>query len=82
MGARLRLKTNVNGQDPGTRTSDPHVRKIFRAMQRHGLIVADNGSDLYISGTFDVRWNNDILNPAFATLMASDFEVVQLGWKP
>jgi hypothetical protein len=82
MGARLRLKTSVNGEDPAMRTSDPHARKIFRAMQRYGLIVADNGSDLYISGTFDLRWNNDILNPAFDTLMASDFEVVQLGWKP
>jgi hypothetical protein len=82
MGARLRLKTSVNGQDPALRTNDPHVRKIFRAMQRHGLIVADNGSDMYISGTFDVRWNNDILNPAFDALRASDFEVVKLGWKP
>jgi hypothetical protein len=82
MGARLRLKTSVNGQDPVLRTNDPHVRKIFRAMQRYGLIVADNGSDMYISGTFDVRWNNDILNPAFDTLRASDFEVVKLGWKP
>ncbi len=81
MGARLRLKTNVNGVDPATRTSDPHARKIFRAMQRYGLIVADNGSDLYVSGTFDTRWNNDILNPAFSTLDATDFEVVQLGWK-
>ena len=35
-------------------------------MQRYGLIVADNGSDMYISGTFDTRWNNDVLNPAFA----------------
>jgi len=82
MGARLRLKTNVNGKDPATRTSDPHAQKIFRAMQRYGLIVADNGSDMYISGTFDTRWNNDILNPAFATLAASDFEVIQLGWQP
>lgn len=82
MGARLRLKTSVNGQDPVLRTNDPHVRKIFRAMQRYGLIVADNGSDMYISGTFDVRWNNDILNPAFDKLRASDFEVVKLGWKP
>lgn len=82
MGARLRLKTSVNGVDPATRTNDPHARKIFRAMQRYGLIVADNGSDMYISGTFDVRWNNDILNPAFSTLTASDFEVVKLGWKP
>jgi hypothetical protein len=82
MGARLRLKALVNGSDPATRTADPHARKIFRAMQRYGLIVADNGSDMYISGTFDTRWDNDILNPAFATLRASDFEVVRLGWQP
>jgi hypothetical protein len=82
MGARLRLKTSVNGADPALRTSDPHVRKIFRAMQKYGLIVADNGSDLYIGGTFDTRWNNDVLNPAFSTLSASDFDVVQLGWQP
>ena len=44
MGARLRLKTNVGGADPALRTSDPNVQKIFRAMQKYGLIVADNGS--------------------------------------
>ena len=82
MGARLRLKTNVGGADPALRTTDPTSRKIFRAMQKYGLIMVDNGSDLYISGTFDVRWNNGTLNPAFATLKASDFEVIQLGWKP
>lgn len=81
MGARLRLKASVAGQDPALRTADPNVRKIFRAMQKHGLIVADNGSDLYVSGTFDVRWNNDVLNPAFALLAASDFDVIALGWK-
>ena len=58
------------------------VQKIFRAMKTYGLIVADNGSDMYITGTFDTRWNNDILNPAFGALTASDFEVVQLGWQP
>jgi hypothetical protein len=82
MGARLRLKTNVGGVDPALRATDANVRKIFRAMQKYGLIVADNGSDLYITGTFDTRWNNDILNPAFATLTASDFEVIALGWNP
>ena len=82
MGARLRLKASVNGQDPATRTSDPISQKIFRAMQKYGLIVADNGSDLYITGSFDLRWNNGVLNPAFSTLAASDFEVVQLGWSP
>jgi hypothetical protein len=82
MGARLRLKKNVGGADPALRTNDPNVQKIFRAMQKYGLIVADNGSDMYITGTFDPRWNNDILNPAFSLITASDFEVIQLGWNP
>jgi hypothetical protein len=63
-------------------TSDPNVQKIFRAMQRYGLIVADNGSDMYSTGTYDTRWNNDVLNPAFASLSANDFEVIQLGYNP
>jgi hypothetical protein len=82
MGARLRLKNNVGGADPALRTNDPNVQKIFRAMQKYGLIVADNGSDMYITGTFDTRWSNDILNPAFSLITASDFEVIQLGWNP
>jgi hypothetical protein len=77
MGARLRLKASV---DITQRTSDPNMQKIFRAMQKYGLIVADNGSDMYITGTYDTRWNNDILNPAFANVSASDFEVIQLGY--
>jgi hypothetical protein len=79
MGARLRLKGSV---DVTQRTKDPMAQKIFRALQKHGLIVADNGSDLYITGTYDPRWNNDILNPAFSSLTANDFEVTQLGYNP
>src|SRR2546425_9060365 len=79
MGARLRLKASV---DVTQRTSDPNMQKIFRAMQKYGVVVADNGSDMYITGTFDTRWNNDVLNPAFALLSASDFDVIQLGWNP
>jgi hypothetical protein len=60
---------------------DEMTARILRAMQVYGLIVADNGSDMYISGTMDFRWNNDELNPAFGALRASDFEVVQLGWR-
>jgi hypothetical protein len=77
MGARLRLKAN---KDISTFT--PECQRIFRAMKKYGLIVADNGSDMYVSGTFDTRWDNDVLNPAFRALKASDFEVVQLGWNP
>ena len=77
MGARLRLKATKDLSS----FPDP-ARKIFQAMKTYGLIVADNGSDLYVSGTYDTRWDNDILNPAFAALQAADFEVVQLGWQP
>ncbi len=77
MGARLRLKASKNLS--GFR---PEIQKIFRAMQRYGLIVADNGSDMYISGAFDTRWDNGILNPAFGALTASDFEVITRGWQP
>ena len=75
MGTRLRLRASrdLSGYPPS-------IRRIFRAMQVHGLIVADNGSDLFISGTMDARWNNDELNPAFRSLTADDFEVVELGW--
>lgn len=79
MGARLRLKASV---DVAQRTRDPNVRKIFRAMQKHGLIVADNGSDMYITGTHDTRWDNGVLNPAFRAFNASDFEVLVLGHNP
>jgi len=76
LGARLRLKASkdVSGHTP-------QIQRIFRAMKRHGLIVADNGSDLYISGSMDSRWNNAVLNPAFRALTADDFEVVELGWR-
>jgi hypothetical protein len=48
-------------------------------MQTHGLIVADNGSDLYVTGAMDARWDNGMLTPAFHSLTASDFEVLQLA---
>jgi hypothetical protein len=77
MGARLRLKasTDLSG------FPEP-LRKIFQAMKTYGLIVADNGSDLYITGTYDTRWDNDTLNPAFGAIKAGDFEVIKLGWEP
>ena len=77
MGARLRLKAS---KDLSAFT--PEMQRIFRAMKRYGLIVADNGSDLYVSGTYDTRWNNNVLNPAFSALTAGDFEVISLGYRP
>ena len=76
LGTRLRLKasTDISG-------FTPEAQRIFRAMKRYGLIVADNGSDMFITGTMDARWDNAVLNPAFRALTAGDFEVVQLGWQ-
>ncbi len=77
MGTRLRLKAtkDISG------FSAP-VQRIFQAMKTYGLIVADNGTDMYVQGTYDTRWDNGILNPAFASIHAGDFDVVQLGWQP
>lgn len=77
MGARLRLRDSVD-----LSRFPPPIRKIFEAMKTYGLIVADNGSDLFVTGTHDPRWDNDLLNPAFRSVRASDFEVIELGWNP
>jgi hypothetical protein len=45
---------------------------------------ADRGghsSDMYVSGAMDSRWDNGELDPAFRSLTAGDFEVVQPGWR-
>lgn len=76
MGMRLRLRANKDLSG----FSEP-MQKIFRAMQNYGLIVADNGSDIFVTGTMDPRWNNDELNPAFRALTSGDFEVISLGWR-
>ena len=70
LGTRLRLKASkdISGYPP-------QIQKIFQAMKTYGLIIADNGSDMYVTGTMDARWDNGMLNPAFHSLHASDFEV-------
>ncbi|MGZ8833212.1 MAG: hypothetical protein ACXW19_08475, partial [Thermoanaerobaculia bacterium] len=80
MGARLRLKESKN-----ISSYPAEVRKIYRAFKKYGLIVADNGTDMYVSGAYDTRWDMDVMNTAFQGSMgltADDFEVVQLGWQP
>ena len=47
-------------------------------MKRYGLILADNGSGIFISGAPDSRWNNTNLN-LLKQITASNFEVVQTG---
>jgi hypothetical protein len=73
MGMRLRLKATF---DISTFSATNQV--ILKALQQYGMIMADNGSSMYISGAPDPRWdNNDLHN--LGTLTASDFEVVALG---
>ena len=79
MGARLRMKASVDISGyPAA------LQRVFQAMKTYGLIVADNGSDMYITGSSDPRWEApmDDFVPAFHGLRAHQFEVVQLGWTP
>ena len=71
MGLRLRLKA---GYGLG-RLSGP-ARAIATAMKHYGLIVADNGSNWYFSGTSDRRWDDDNLNQ-LKRIPGSAFEVVK-----
>jgi len=73
MGTRLRLNANFNISG-----FPPDDQVILTALQQYGLILADNGSAMYITGTPDSRWNNNDLD-LLKSLTASDFEVVQLG---
>jgi hypothetical protein len=56
-------------------TFPPEVQVILRAMQKYGVIVADNGSAWFISGAPDERWNNDNL-ARLHTVIGSDFEAI------
>jgi hypothetical protein len=70
MGERLRLKASVN-----ISALPRQARVVARAMKQYGLIVADNGSDWYVSGAPSPRWDNDALH-ALDRLQGRDFEVV------
>jgi hypothetical protein len=70
MGQRLRLKRSVR-IDGFPR----QARVVARALQRYGMLVADNGSDWFISGAPHPRWDNDDLR-ALKRLRGRDFEVV------
>lgn len=73
MGMRVRLKAGVN-----ISTYPASAQVILRALKKYGMIVADNGSNWYASGTADARWNDTELNTLKA-LRGSDFEVVKMG---
>jgi hypothetical protein len=72
MGMRLRLKSSfsISGFSAANQV-------ILNALKKYGMIMADNGSNMYISGAPDDRWdNNDLHN--LGQITASDFEVIQM----
>src|SRR5437899_3540369 len=70
MGQRLRLKASFD-----TSGFPPQSRVVLEARKRYGMIVADNGSNWYISGAPNSRWSNDDLH-SLSRVKGSDFEVV------
>ena len=53
------------------------MQVILRALKKYGIILADNGSNSFISGAPDPRWNDDELN-TLKSIKGSDFEVVKM----
>lgn len=73
MGMRVRLKANVNIS--GYSASN---QVILRALKKYGMLLADNGSNWFVSGAPDSRWNDDDLSE-LKNLRGRDFEVVKMG---
>jgi hypothetical protein len=73
MGLRFRLKASFD-------LTPFHGESlvVLTALKKYGMIVADNGSNWYISGATDSRWNDDDLDQ-LKTVPGSAFEVVNTG---
>lgn len=72
-GAKIRLKANF-----GISSYPANIQVILKALKKYGLILADIGSNMYMSGAPDPRWNNDELQQ-LGKVKASDFEVVKFN---
>ena len=70
MGAWFRLRADYDTSRLG-----PQARVVADAMKAHGIILADNGSSWYLSGSPDARWNNDDLH-TLDPIRGSDFVAV------
>lgn len=74
MGMRVRLKAGY--AIPAGFSAE--TRAILTALKTHGMMVADNGSNWYLSGAPDERWNNDRLKSELRQVLGRDFEVVRM----
>jgi hypothetical protein len=73
MGMRVRLKAGFDSSG-----FSPHVQVILLALKKYGMFVADNGSNWYITGAPDARWDDDELGQ-LKTIRGENFEVVKMG---
>ena len=71
MGLRVRLKASY---DISHFTGDSLA--IAAAMKKYGMLVADNGSDWYVTGETNTKWNDNDLNQ-LKNIPANAFEIVQ-----
>ena len=73
MGMRVRLKASfdISGYSPTNQV-------ILKALKKYGMFVADNGTDMFLGGAPDPRWNDDDLHN-LTHVHGSDFEVVQMS---
>lgn len=72
LGQRFRLRADFD-----ISSFHPTVQIILRAMKEYGIILADHGSAMFISGVPDSRWNNSILDQ-LEGIAASNFEAVNV----
>ncbi len=75
MGMRVRLKSSYAIPASFSR----ETRALLTAMQTHGMIVADHGSNWYVSGAPDERWNNNALVSELRQVTGQHFEVVRMS---
>jgi hypothetical protein len=70
MGARFRLNADYDISN-----FPPEMQVILQGMKTYGIMLADNGSNWFVSGAPDERWDNDMLH-LLDVLTGNDFEAV------
>ena len=80
-GALLRLNPartpTINTSGMSTIDATVIIPAIIAGLQNYGMIMADNGSNMYLIGDIDSRWNDSDLS-ALTAIVASDFDVIQM----
>ena len=71
MGSRVRLKADYD-----ISTFPERAQVVARAMKKHGMILADNGSNFYFTGEANTNWTDDEDISPLKAIPASAFEVV------